>query len=173
MSETFTLALISDKAVSDGGFMVNNSNLYNIKYQVDFDALFQGKNREYSKAQVRVQLITNTFNTNTTSFAKVIGGISLTGLTATNSLGTTGLFLTTYYPTNGTMTGLTNGGAYLNISTLSFRNGTQVNTIPTGVREFNVQFSSVGGTTQIKLPGENDMPNYRMILQFELYDPIV
>lgn len=167
MSETFTLALTSDKSVQNGGFMINDSDKYNIQYQVNFDALFQGKNREYSKAQVRIQFISNLILANT-SYSSTLGSLQLTGLTSVNSLGANGLYLSIYYPTNGNMTGLS-GGPYYNISTLSFKNGTQVATIPTGIREFNVLFTTIGGLKQTGIAP----PNYRMVLQFELYDPIV
>ena len=38
--EVFTLLLNSTKLISDGGFMLDNSNNADVKYQVNFDALF-------------------------------------------------------------------------------------------------------------------------------------
>lgn len=165
--EVFTLVLMNDLPIANGGFMIDSTNNSNTKYQVDFGSLFQGRDRLYNKCQVRSQLISNGVVASTINSS--VGVLSLVGLGSGNSLGTNGLFLMFLNPSASSVSGSSTGYFYAGVSSLPTANGTQLTTIPTGIREFNIVFQSVSGVIQ----ADANMGNYRLVLQFELYDPIV
>lgn len=168
MSQVFTLVLSSDVLIADGGFALDTVNNCNVKYQVNFDALFQGENRKYSKCTLRAQLISQ--NAVTSAINNTTGLLVLQGLGSGNSLGVNGLFLATMAPVSATVSGGTASGYYYNgVGTIPYPVSTQVTQIPTGVRDFSVVFTSIAGAIQANA----NLPNYKLILQFELYDRIV
>jgi hypothetical protein len=95
----------------------------------------------------------------------MVGGVS-TG----NSLGTNGLFLMMLNPAAASVSGSGTGFFYAGVSTLSSTNGTQLTAIPSGIQEFNIAYTNVSNGA---IQADTSMPNYRLMLQFELYDPIV
>lgn len=161
--EVFTLALSSETLFSDGGFVLDSSNNSNILYQVDFNSLFNNRNKLYSKCQVRCHLISTA--STTTTIDAVSGILVLQGLGSGNTLGLNGIQLANMSPTNSTVSGTLTGFFYT-VSTLNALNGSQVTQVPEGIRQFRIIFNSVAGTLQ----PNTSMPNYRITLQFELYD---
>lgn len=164
--EVFTLNLISELSEANGGFMIDSTNNSNILYEVDFDALFNGKNKFYSKCQLRGSLISN--GRGPGDLSDSTGFIILVGLGSINSLGINGIHVCTTYPINKSEAGLSQfvGYSYA-ASTIQNPNGTQI-LIPNGIRQFRIQYYD---PIQELLFNAN-MPNYSLILQFELYDPI-
>lgn len=165
--EVFTLNLISELSEQNGGFMINSTNNANILYEVDFDSLFNGRDKLYSKCQVRGSLISN--GRGSGSLDDSTGFVILVGLGSNNSLGINGLHIVTTYPINKQEAGLSQfvGYSYAT-STLQNPNGSQVSPIPTGIKQFRIQLYD---PIQELLFNAN-MPNYTLSLQFELYDPI-
>jgi hypothetical protein len=166
MKEVFTLILSNQLDLTINGFALNATNKASVVYQVDFNALFNGKDKMYNKCQLRMALMTN--NLAASSIALATGSILITGLASGNNLGTNGLFVANYTPANANASG-SSTGYYLPTNALLNTNGTQMNQIPTGIRQFNVNFVNLSGALQ---PSAN-IPDYRMVLQFELYDPVV
>jgi hypothetical protein len=167
MKEVFTLILSNQLDLTTNGFALNATNKASVLYQVDFGALFNGKDKMYKKCQLRMALMTN--NLSASSIALSTGSILITGLASGNDLGVNGLFVANYAPSNATASGSGSTGYYLPTNTLLNTNGTQMNQIPTGIRQFNVNFLNLSGALQ---PTAN-IPDYRMVLQFELYEPVV
>ena len=161
--EIFSLALTSEILVSDGGFALDTANNSNILYQVDFDSLFNNRNKIYSICQVRCHLISTASTTSTID--AVSGSLILQGLGSGNTLGLNGIQLANMFPTNSSVSGTLTGFFYI-INTLNSVNGSQVTQVPEGVRQFRIVYNSVAGTLQ----PNTSMPNYRLVLQFELYN---
>ena len=166
MKEVFTIILCNQLDLTTNGFAVNATNKASVLYQVDFGALFNGKDKMYSKCQLRISLMTNNLASANLSLAS--GSIMITGLASGNDLGTNGLFVANYTPSNANASG-SSTGYYLPTNGLTTTTGTQMNQIPSGVRQFNVNFVNLNGALQ---PTAN-VPDYRMVLQFELYEPVV
>lgn len=161
--EIFSLALTSDTTLPNGGFVLDNTNRSNVLYQVDFDSLFNGRNKMYKNCQVRCQIISTA--STTTTIDTVSGALILQGLGSGNSLGINGYQLANMSPTNSNVSGTLTGFFYT-VSTLAAANGTQITQVPEGVRQFRIVFNSVAGTLQATA----SMPSYRLVLQFELYN---
>lgn len=161
--EIFSLALTSDTTLQSGGFVLDSTNRSNVLYQVDFDSLFNNRNKIYSKCQVRCHLISTA--STTTSIDSVSGALILQGLGSGNTLGINGIQLANMFPTNSNVSGTLTGFFYT-INTLSSENGSQVTQVPEGVRQFRIVYNSVAGTLQATA----SMPSYRLVLQFELYN---
>lgn len=165
--EVFTLNLISELSVANGGFVLDTTNNANILYQVDFDSLFNGRDKLYSKCQVRGSLISN--GRGPGDLSDSTGFVILVGLGSNNSLGINGLHIVTTYPINKAQAGLSQFTGYsYATSTLENPNGSQVSPMPTGIQQFRIQLYD---PIQELLFNAN-MPNYTLSLQFELYDPI-
>lgn len=166
MKEVFTLLLGNQLTLSTGtGFALNNTNRAAVQYQVNFDSLFNGKNKLYKKCQVRTSIITD--NVAVATLDKASGSIFATGLVSGNDLGTNGLFLMNYYPSNSNVSG-SSTGYYLNKTVFNNANGTQMNAVPSGVQTFTVRFTNISSALQATA----NVPDYRIALQFELYEPI-
>ena len=166
MSQIFTLVLSSDVAISDGGFVLDSTNNCNTRYLVNFDSLFQGENRRYSKCMLRSQLISQ--NVASSAINNATGLLTLQGLGSANSLGINGLFLGVMVPAGAGASGVSTGYYYNGSGTIPFPNGVQVTQIPTGIRDFYVVFTSIADTIQLNA----NLGNYKLVLQFELYDRI-
>lgn len=165
--EVATLNLISELTVANGGFALDTTNNANILYQVDFDSLFNGRDKLYSKCQVRGSLVSN--GRGSGDLSDSTGFVILVGLGSNNSLGINGIHIVTTYPINKQEAGLSQfvGYSYAT-STLMNPSGSQVSPIPSGIRQFRIQLYD---PIQELLFNAN-MPNYSLILQFELYDPV-
>lgn len=161
--EIFSLALTSDLSLQNGGFVLDSTNRSNVLYQVDFDSLFNNRNKIYSKCQVRCHLISTA--STTSSIDSVSGSLILQGLGSGNTLGINGIQLANMSPTNSNVSGTLTGFFYT-VSTLATANGSQVTQVPEGVRQFRIVYNSVAGTVQATA----SMPSYRLVLQFELYN---
>jgi len=165
--EVFTLQLISELTVANGGFALDTTNNSDILYQVDFDSLFNGIDKKYSKCQVRGSLVSN--GRGAGDLNDSVGFVILVGLGSNNSLGINGLHICTTSPLNKAESGQSQfiGYSYAT-STLMHSNGSQVSPIPSGIMQFRIQYYDA---IQEILFNAN-MPNYSLSLQFELYDPV-
>lgn len=161
--EYFGLLLQNQLSISDGGFCLDTTSNANAVYQVDFDALFQGRGKLYNKAQVRARLISD--GEGQTPIENAIGTLSILGLPSVG-LGTQGTYIMGLTPSPQTDAGDTTAtGYYYNLSSMNNKNGTQVG-VPSGIQVIRVQCRSVLGT--ILAPG--NMPDYSLYLEFELYE---
>lgn len=166
MKEVFTLVLCNQLTIDGGtGFALNTSNKASISYQVNFDALFNGKQKLYKKCQVRTAIISSFVAA--TALPNAIGSVSAVGLASGNDLGTNGLFLMNYIPSNANASG-SSTGYYFNTNVLTNLNGTQMSQVPRGVQTFSINFTNISGALQ----ATGNVPDYRLNLQFELYDDI-
>lgn len=165
MSQVFSLVLSSDVSVSSGGFMIDNTSRANIKYQVNFDALFEGVDRKYSKCQVRAQILAQ--NVTSSAINNATGMLILSGLGQGNSLGVQGIQLLTMVPSAASASGVSTG-YYYNVNSLVQSNGQQMTQIPKGTQNFSVIFMSIADTVQASA----NIGTYKLLIQFELYDPI-
>lgn len=167
--EVFTLVLNSAKTVANGGFVLDNQTNANVLYQINFDSLFQGKNRMYKYAQLRGLLISELVSV--TALPNAIGYISIVGFSQKNSLGVVASpIIFNQIPTADSpiISGSMLGAYYYNgfRSTLSSYEAYELCTLPQGIQNIQVQFTSL--TDAIQAGG--NLGNYNLILQFELYN---
>lgn len=164
--ESFTLLLLSTKSVSDGGFMLDNSNDANVKYQVNFDALFQNRDKLYKRCQVRGQMISMLVPPS--SSINSMGYLELQQLGTKNTLGLVSLPISQYISlgrlaSSDTVFGHSNNPQYNYLDNLE---GIELDEIPVGSRNFSIQYKNVIGNLQ---PGA-DIGDYTLLLQFELFN---
>lgn len=163
-SEVFILLLNSEKTIQNGGFVLNSDTNADVLYQIDFNALFQGKNFEYKYAQLRGQIVSE--KVGVSPLPNAIGFISIVGFAQKNTLGTTAapvVFST--LPSLDTVGG--NGYYFPGFrSTLFGYEAYELCTIPQGIQNIRVQFTSL--TDAIQASG--NIGNYNLVLQFELYN---
>lgn len=163
MSEVYGLLLSNSLTPNSGGFRISpDSNKASATYQIDFDALFQGRGHLFNKAQIRGQFITNSITY--VDIATATGTVSIVGL-ANNDLGNHGAYICPLFPEYPKFGSPDASGIYFNVSTLDNVQGTVVS-VPSGVRPIQVALRSVIGAL---LPN-GDIPDYNLYLQFELYD---
>lgn len=156
--EIFTLGLSSEKLLSQGGFAVNNTSRANITYQIDWNALFQGRENEYEKCYVRGALISN--NMAQTSLDDVTGYLGVVGLSDTHRAGLNATYICLLNPDNSSATGTT--GFYYYNGSLQQPYGSEIN-IPKNISQIQVQFlSETGNLLTIAIA------QYFLVLQFEL-----
>ena len=164
-NEVFTLLLNSEKTIQQGGFVLDSTTNSDVQYQIDFDALFQGKNLEYKYAQLRGAIITE--KVGVSPLPNTIGFISVVGFAQKNTLGTTSapvVFST--LPSTDNFGGV-NGYYFPGFrSTLFTYEAYELCTIPQGIQNIRVQFTSL--TDAIQAGGT--IGNYNLVLQFELYN---
>lgn len=164
-NQVFTLVLSSDVSVSNGGFMIDNTSRANVKYQVNFDSLFENVDKKYSKCQIRAQILSQ--NVASSAINNATGMLILSGLGQGNSLGINGMQLLTMSPSGAGASGVSTGYFY-NVNSLVQTNGQQMTQIPKGTQNFAVQFMSIVDTLQASA----NIGAYKLLIQFELYDPI-
>lgn len=166
--ESFTLLLNSEKLISQGGFVLNSDTNANVKYQVNFDELFQQRDKLYKYAQIRAQLISE--RVSVSPLPSSIGTISIVGLGMGDSKGTDGLpILFSLNIGSPIASGDATTGYFATSFGASLGNserGIQFTSIPFGIREFSVQFTSTTGAIQ----AGGNIGNYNLLIQFELYN---
>lgn len=164
-SETFILVLRNTLDLTKGGYCIYTTLNSKAKYQVNFDTLFNNRQRFYKKCQVRYLLTSNRLTS--TPLGNVVGGIYITGLSMQNTLGAYGLpICNLLFPQNSAA--VETGGYFFNRSSLTDVNGVQLCSIPYGTQVIGVDFVSV---LDVLLQGGN-IPDYDLELHFEFYDPI-
>jgi len=164
MSETFVLVLRNTLNLTNGGYCIDTTVNSKATYQINFDTLFNNRQRFYKKCQIRCSLKSsikpNQFLQNT------VGIVSLVGLGSNNTLGANGLpILPVLFPQSATFIGSTDTYFYTR-GTLCNSNGVQLCSIPYGVQNIQVVFSDMVNAV---LPSA-DIPDYELELYFEMYD---
>jgi hypothetical protein len=159
-TEIFTLGLYSEKTIGQGGFVVNNTARANITYQIDFNALFQGRENNYSKCRVRGTITTN--NMAQTALDNTTGYIGVVGFSDTHRLGLNATYIMMLDPTNSNVTGTT-GFYYFNGSAQQ-PYGSEIN-IPKNTTQIQVQFLAEDGNLL-----SIAIAQYFLMLQFELFN---
>lgn len=166
--ESFTLLLNSEKLISQGGFVINSDTNANVLYRVDFDELFQQRNKLYKYAHIRGQLISE--RVSSSPLPSSIGNLSIMGLGLGNTDGVEGVpLIFSLNIGSPTASGDTSLGYFMTSFGASLGNseeGTQFTSIPYGIREFSIQYTSLTGAIQ----AGGNLGNYNLILQFELYN---
>lgn len=157
--EVFTLTL-----TSSGRFMRDNSLNTRILYEVDFDALFQGRDVYYDSCAVRAEYQTNNNGTPAVALGTTTGYLTLEGLASNASLGMNGIYLVGLNPRNSNITNFSVGYYYF-VSSLANANGTPM-AIPKGVRQFYLTSRNEDGAVMAEMTGTGSA----CILQFELYN---
>lgn len=163
-SETFNLTVYSG---STKPYVEYNGDITRCRYRIDWDMLFQGKNKLYKTCFVRMNcvgraLIAKEF------IATSIGQISVVGLGYNKSWSpdVPGLLLSAINVSDA-LPIVEGGGYYINVSTLENVSAPQISP-PQGIGSITVNFSLADGT-----PMEtNRLSAYTLDLYFELRDPI-
>jgi hypothetical protein len=164
-SEIFTLNLNTNVSISAGGFFISStSTKANSTFQVDFDALFQGRGHLYKKCRVKANLISNSQANSTISSTinEVLGVINLIGLSSTHNLGINGILIGTTFPRSTGVTGTANSH-YLVNNWFTNIYGAEIQ-VPTSKQNIGIQFIKNDGTLMISVP------DYLLTLQFELFE---
>jgi len=164
--EAFTLLLLSTKSVSQGGFMLDNSSDSNTQYQVNFDALFQGRDKLYKRCNLRAQMISMLVPPS--SSINSMGYLEIQRLGTKNTLGLIALPITQYISlgrlaSSDTVFGHSNNPQYNYLENID---GVELDEIPVGSRNFAIQYKNVLGNIQPSA----DIGDYSMLLQFELFN---
>lgn len=162
--EVFTLLLISSR---DGTVDPNNSA--SVSYMVNFDSLFQGREKLYKRCIVRSNWTTGGITATTVN--NTVGVLEIQGLFSGNLLGDSSHPLLFIYPFNSASAGT--GGFYFqttsNFNTVPLMGlNTAVGvetTIPSGIRRFLINELSVVGNSL-----STYTTDYSVIIQFELYN---
>jgi hypothetical protein len=157
--EVFTIILFSS-----GRFVVDATVNTRILYEVDFDALFQGRDVYYDSCAVRAEYQTNNNGSPAISIGQSTGYLTIEGLASNASLGIEGVYLLSLIPTNSNITNFSVGYFYNNTS-LQNINGTPM-AIPKGVRRFYITSRADSGAIMPAMTGVGQMT----LLQFELYN---
>jgi hypothetical protein len=164
-SETFILVLNNTLDLTEGGYCIDTTLNSRAKYQVNFNSLFNQRQRLYKKCQVRYELLSE-YKGNT-PLQNVVGGIYITGLSTQNTLGAYGLPIANVLLPQISSAVEADGWFFNNRSTTD-TNGVQLCSIPSGTQVIQVNFMSV---LDVPLEGGN-IPNYQLKLYFEFYDPV-
>lgn len=158
--EVFTLVLDSDEAYFD--------QYSGARYEVNFDALFQGREKFYKRCAVRGNWITDRILE--TQLGNVVGFLEISGLLSGHLHGDSAYPLLILYPSpsmnftgNPTQNIYETGTGELN--SLENEHGIQTMSVPSGVRRFFVQETSVANNSISEY-----MAGYKLVLQFELYN---
>lgn len=164
--EAFTLLLSSTKSITDGGFMLDNTNKANVKYQVNFDALFQNRDKLYKRCQVRGQMISMLVPPS--SSINSMGYFELQELGTKNTLGLVSLPITQYISlgrlaSGDGVFGHSNNPQYNYLDNLE---GIELDEIPVGGKNFSIQYKNVLDNIQ----PDADIGDYTLLLQFELFN---
>jgi hypothetical protein len=164
-SEIFTLILNTAVPISAGGFFISStSTKANSTFQVDFDALFQGRGHLYKKCRVKPYFISNSQANSTISsnINEVLGVVNLIGLSSTHNLGINGIMICTTFPRSTGIVGQANSH-YLVNNWLTNIYGSEIQ-VPTSKQNIGIQFIKNDGSLMISIP------DYLLTLQFELFE---
>lgn len=162
--EIFNLVVYS---ASTKPYVEYNGALNSCRYRIDWDTLFQGKNKFYKNCFVRMHCVgRNVIAVDT--IANGIGQISIVGLGYNKSWSpdTAGLVLSDV-EISPALPIIDNTGYYINTSTLDSVVAPQISP-PQGISSITVQFTLASGA----LMAAANLSNYTLALYFELTDPI-
>lgn len=164
-NEVFNLTVYS---ASTKPYVEYNGDLTRCRYRIDWDTLFQGKNKLYKTCFVRMNCVGRTILA-VSGVADSIGQISVVGLGYNKSWSpdVPGLLLSPIKVSDGIPVVGGGGGYYINTSTLENVIAPQISP-PQGIGSITVNFSLPDGTAMTTAR----LSNYTLDLYFELMDPI-
>lgn len=164
--EVFCLSLYS---ASTRGYVIDTTLYGATQYSVNWDALFNGRNKMYKSCFVRARIVGNG-EIAKSSIANATGVVSLVGLTSSRTIGNElqGLVIAPLNFSAASVISATETGYYLNIDTTASLCAPQT-TPPQGVSPITLLFSQENGSTMANA----NMSPYYVTLCFELFDPIV
>jgi hypothetical protein len=142
---------------------INKTNLNNVSWNIDFNSLFRGQQMKHQNCRVRFQLNSNTWAASSTDWNDYLGYLSANLQSQYNAATTIGTFLGVVSPQDSPTTG-TSVHVY-SVSTLE-QHGVDI-IAPTNVQTLTLQFVNDDSLTLI-----TTIPEYTILLQFELYNPI-
>lgn len=144
---------------------INVSNKGNATWQVDFRSLFGLDWGKYRRCTVRVQFHSATWATNQTDENVYDGYLSINLPSMSCASTSKGTPIALISPTFSIIN--TAAASYYSVSTLGNVQGTDIN-MPSENQLLNIQFMNTDSFTNIAT-----IPDYQMLLQFELSDRIV
>ena len=145
---------------------LNSTNLNNVSWQVDWNSLFRGWNKQYKRCCVRYQLISTSFTATSTDWENYNGvlccNLPSDAGSSTNFGTALGLYSPLDCPTTGTTTHCILSNTLANVQ---------------GVDILMPQSNSIFTITWLKPSGSmalnsNTLYDYEILLQFELSEPI-
>lgn len=143
---------------------INITNKNSATWQVDFKSLFGNDYKKYKRCSVRCQLHSESWNAANTDENNYDGYISLS-LPSTYSASTSaGIPIALINPSLATYS--TTAQSFFNISTLGNVQGTDIN-FPSENQLLTIKFYTNDAFT-----GMSNIPNYQILIQFELSDPV-
>lgn len=164
---TYTLFLNTNTGFPN---LTSNESTANVKWFVNWDALFSGDNYKYKNCSVRMHLVGEK---NVTQETSAISGVLVANFgQAFSGKNIPGVVLAPIELTRSIDSSVTsNTGGYIQINTLANAFGQNIN-MPVGANEFNLQmwrngYGSNGDAENILVT--NTVPYY-VIFQFELYN---
>jgi hypothetical protein len=143
---------------------VYKTNLANVSWNIDFNSLFRGQQLKHKNCRVRFSLNSQSWTAGGASdWAAYSGYLSANFQTQYNATTTFGTFLGMVTPEDSPITG--SGNHVYVVSSLE-QQGVDI-IAPTDVQTLNLQFINDDSQTLITA-----VPEYAILLQFELYNPI-
>ena len=164
-SETFNLTVYSG---STKPYVEYNGDITRCRYRIDWDMLFQGKNKLYKTCFVRMQCVGRAIIAKE-FIASSVGQISVVGLGYNKSWSpdVPGLVLSPIQVSDSLPIVESGPGYYINTSTLENVVAPQISP-PQGIGSITVNFSLPDGTAM----ATGRLSAYTLDLYFELRDPI-
>jgi hypothetical protein len=137
-------------------------------YSVNFDALFNGRNKLYRSCFVRLR-ITGNGEIAKSSISAATGVVSLVGLSSSRTIGNEiqGLVVSPIQFLNGSQVSAAETGYYINIDTTASHSPPQISP-PQGITPLTILFSQENGSVM----ANSNMSAYYTQIFFELVDPI-
>jgi hypothetical protein len=153
---------------STKGYVLNNSVLANYQYQVNWDAVFNGLNKKYNNAFVRIHM-SGVTNIAKSTISNAVGYVSLVGLGSGYgfSQDIAGLVISDLLFSNSTQISILETGYYMGADTRNMKVAPMCPT-PQGVSTLNVQFVQEDGS----LMADANLSGYLITIMFELFDPV-
>jgi hypothetical protein len=153
---------------STKGYVLNNTALANYQYQVNWDAVFNGLNKKYNKAFVRIHM-SGVTNIAKSTISNAVGYVSLVGLGSGYgfSQDIAGLVISDLLFSNSTQISSLETGYYMGADTRNMKVAPMCPT-PQGISTLNVQFVQENGD----LMEDANLSGYFITIMFELFDPV-
>jgi hypothetical protein len=166
--EVVQLSLYSN---STKGYVLNNALLSNHQYQINWDAVFNGLNKKYNKAFVRIH-VSGVTDIPKTTVSAAVGYVSLVGLGSSYgySQDIAGLVISDLLFSNSSQVAAAASGEvgyYIGADTRNMKVAPMCPT-PQGVSTLNVQFVQENGD----LMADVNLSGYLITIMFELFQPV-
>lgn len=163
--EVFSLFLYS---ASSRGYVIDSTNYGATQYSVNWDALFNGRNKMYKSCYVRIRMIGNG-DIARNSVANATGTVSLVGLSSSRTFGNEmqGLVVAPFNYGSSSVISATENGYFITIDTTT--SNTPPQTVPPqGISPLTVLMSQENGSVMANA----NLSPYSITIFFELFDPI-